>query len=79
MRGSMRFKTLVLLLCVPMVVSAQARPRARDLGLAPGVFPTGRWNAIRCYENGGCTATGVSAPRRIERSSDGYVTYWRLW
>ncbi len=40
---------------------------------------TGRWNAIRCYEGGGCTATGVSAPRRIERSSDGYVTYWRLW
>lgn len=40
---------------------------------------TGRWNAIRCYEGGGCTATGVSAPRRLERSSDGYVTYWRLW
>lgn len=39
----------------------------------------GRWNAIRCYEGGGCTATGVSAPRRIERSSDGYVTYWRFW
>jgi len=27
-------------------LQAQARPRARDLGVAPGVFPPGRWNAI---------------------------------
>src|SRR5512146_80220 len=42
-RGSMR--TLLLLLLVPTALAGQ-RPRARDLGLAPGIFPTGRWNAI---------------------------------
>jgi D-aminopeptidase len=27
-------------------LSAQERARARDLGVAPGIFPTGQWNAI---------------------------------
>ncbi|MEO6068734.1 MAG: P1 family peptidase [Gemmatimonadales bacterium] len=30
----------------PALLAAQVRPRARDLGIAPGVFPPGRWNAI---------------------------------
>jgi D-aminopeptidase len=34
-----------LLLAVP-VVAEEVRPRARDLGIAPGVFPTGPANAI---------------------------------
>ena len=37
------FVTLVLF---PICLAAQARPRARTLGIAPGVFPTGQWNAI---------------------------------
>ena len=37
---------ILTVLLVPAALSAQTRPRARDLGLAPGVFPTGRWNAI---------------------------------
>ena len=31
---------------IVVVVSAQARPRARDLGIAPGVYPPGALNAI---------------------------------
>lgn len=46
MRTMMRAGSLLLLLAFPGLVGAQARPRARDLGLAPGVFPTGRYNAI---------------------------------
>ncbi|HEU4763485.1 MAG TPA: P1 family peptidase [Gemmatimonadales bacterium] len=37
---------LMALLFVPSIVGAQARPRARALGIAPGIFATGRWNAI---------------------------------
>lgn len=37
---------LALLVSLPLVASAQSRPRARALGIAPGVFPTGQWNAI---------------------------------
>lgn len=55
---------------------AAARPATGSTEPAVG---HGRWNAIRCYDQGGCSATGVAAPRRIERSSDGYVTYWRIW
>jgi D-aminopeptidase len=36
----------LLLLAAPIVLSAQARPRARDLGVAPGVFEPGTFNAI---------------------------------
>ncbi|HET7040955.1 MAG TPA: P1 family peptidase, partial [Gemmatimonadales bacterium] len=39
-------RALPLLLLLPSLLSAQSRPRARDLGIAPGIFPTGRWNAI---------------------------------
>lgn len=39
-------RTLLLLMLAPAVLAAQARPRARDLGIAPGFLPTGRWNAI---------------------------------
>ncbi|HTK56429.1 MAG TPA: P1 family peptidase, partial [Gemmatimonadales bacterium] len=39
-------RRLLLLLLVPALLSGQARPRARALGIAPGVFPTGQWNAI---------------------------------
>ena len=37
---------LVGLLPAPLVSQQAERPRARDIGLAPGVFPPGRWNAI---------------------------------
>ena len=30
----------------PRVSAQEARPRARDIGLAPGIFPPGAWNAI---------------------------------
>ena len=45
----MRFPALIALgITLPLAASAQdaARPRARDLGVAPGVFPTGALNAI---------------------------------
>ena len=35
-----------LLVLLPSLLAAQSRPRARDLGIVPGIFPTGRWNAI---------------------------------
>jgi D-aminopeptidase len=39
--------TLALLCCLSALpLSAQPRPRARALGIAPGVFPAGQWNAI---------------------------------
>jgi D-aminopeptidase len=36
----------VALLALPILVQAQERQRARDLGVAPGIFAPGRWNAI---------------------------------
>lgn len=33
-------------LLLPVVLTAQARARARDLGVAPGIFSPGRYNAI---------------------------------
>src|SRR5260221_14401228 len=33
-----------------VVASAQARPRARDVGIAPGIYPTGAANAITDVE-----------------------------
>jgi D-aminopeptidase len=41
----MRRTTLVLLLML-QAAAQNGRPRARDLGLAPGVFPPGPLNAI---------------------------------
>jgi D-aminopeptidase len=45
-----RLARVVALAAVPVLlgapVTAAERPRARDLGLSPGVFPPGRWNAI---------------------------------
>ncbi|NUQ21963.1 MAG: S58 family peptidase [Gemmatimonadaceae bacterium] len=43
----MRF-VLVVLISLPLALGAQteARARARDLGVAPGIFRPGRWNAI---------------------------------
>ena len=39
---------LAALLFIPLLARAQSEPRARarDLGVAPGIFATGRWNAI---------------------------------
>lgn len=37
---------LASLLATPPAWAQDPRPRARDLGVAPGIFPTGRWNAI---------------------------------
>lgn len=36
----------LLLLCLPGALAAQARPRARELGVAPGIFAPGARNAI---------------------------------
>jgi hypothetical protein len=33
-------------LCVPVSVTAQPRPRARDLGIVVGIYPSGARNAI---------------------------------
>ena len=41
----MRIRTLAPLAAV-LCLGAEPRPRARDLGLAPGIFPTGAFNAI---------------------------------
>ena len=72
------------LLFLPLVVSAQARPRARDLGIIPGVFPTGRWNAITdvagvrvgqvTIDQGDSIHTGVTAI--IPEDSNTFA--WRL-
>ena len=32
------------------ILTAQARPRARQLGVAPGIYPPGRFNAITDVE-----------------------------
>jgi D-aminopeptidase len=47
-RHSLLTATIVLAALLPalIVVTAQSRPRARDLGLAPGVLPPGPLNAI---------------------------------
>ena len=39
---------LVVLALIPLALPAQPEPRARarELGVAPGIFATGRWNAI---------------------------------
>src|SRR5262245_43655837 len=39
----------LLVFCV-VIVTAQTRPRARDLGIAPGIYPPGRLNAITDVE-----------------------------
>lgn len=58
-------------LIVAFVLTAQSRPRARDLGIAPGVFPPGRLDAITDVEGvlvghttlleGDAVRTGVTA------------------
>jgi D-aminopeptidase len=75
---------LFLVLVVPTALVAQSRPRARDLGIAPGVFPTGRWNAITdvagvrvgqvTIDAGDSTHTGVTAI--IPQDSNTF--HWRL-
>ncbi len=40
----------VVVMAVTSAAATEQRPRARDLGLAPGVFGTGRWNAITDVE-----------------------------
>lgn len=46
MRGSATVGLLVGILVAASVVAQQPRPRARDLGVAPGIFQPGRANAI---------------------------------
>ncbi|HEV3467898.1 MAG TPA: P1 family peptidase [Pyrinomonadaceae bacterium] len=53
MQTTIFITTLALLLFLPLagqVGGGARRPRARDIGLAPGVLPTGRWNAITDVE-----------------------------
>lgn len=64
----------------PAVVVQKLSPdrmqASRDpAGTPEPVIEQGRWNAIRCYDEGGCSATGVIAPRRIHRSYDVTITY----
>lgn len=46
----MRIVIAIVLSCCAATLSAQpdasSRPRARDIGIRPGVLPTGEWNAI---------------------------------
>ncbi len=41
---------LILTMPLNQTNTEKPRPRARDIGLAPGVLPTGRWNAITDVE-----------------------------
>jgi D-aminopeptidase len=53
MQTTLFITTLALVLLLPLaaqVGGAQRRPRARDIGLAPGVLPPGRHNAITDVE-----------------------------
>ncbi len=62
---------VVLLLCGAVVCAGQVRPRAREIGLGPGVFAPGKWNAItdvagvrvghRTLGEGDAVRTGVTA------------------
>jgi D-aminopeptidase len=47
-RALLRRLALLALLLVPLRVNAQeaSRPRAREIGLGPGIFQPGQWNAI---------------------------------
>jgi D-aminopeptidase len=69
---TVRFSILVLaVLVVPVVLSAEPRPRLRDLGAEPGILPTGPLNAITDVEGvrvghrtliqGDSVRTGVTA------------------
>src|SRR6516164_7255661 len=61
----------VLLLAFSVPILAEERPRVRDLGISPGVLPTGKWNAItdvagvrvgqKTLIEGGSVRTGVTA------------------
>ncbi len=48
MNMKLRDQVLIATLCLALGVAggAQTRPRARDLGISPGIFPTGPLNAI---------------------------------
>ena len=54
-------RLLCLALVLPNLVSARARPRARELGVAPGIFAPGPRNAITAVA--GCDGTAGSARR----------------
>ena len=41
-----RLAVAALLVAMPLSGQQAERPRARDIGLAPGIFQPGRWNAI---------------------------------
>ncbi len=59
-------------------LSQERMQASRDPTGAPEpVIEQGRWNAIRCYDGGGCSASNVIAPRRIHRSYDVTITYIR--
>ena len=53
-RGGLLMKKTTYLLCLALfagaVAQANDRPRARDIGLVTGVFPTGQYNAITDVE-----------------------------
>src|SRR5947208_2466200 len=50
----MRFLPHIAIVALTLTATAQnnpkARPRARDLGVMPGVLPAGKWNAITDVE-----------------------------
>lgn len=59
-------------------LSTDRMKASRDPSGAPEpVIEQGRWNAIRCYDGGGCSASNVIAPRRVHRSYDVTITYIR--
>lgn len=56
-----------LALCLPILLGAQDRGRARDFGIAPGVLSPGTWNAITDVE-------GVSVGHRTLLAGDSVRT-----
>ena len=70
-RSSQRARRIsVLLICAlsaisAVIVAGQTKPRARDLGIAPGIYPTGALNAITDVEGVGVGQTTVIEGDRV--------------
>lgn len=62
---------------VQKLAERQAKASRDPNGDAEAALERGHWNAINCYSSGGCSASNVVAPRRVQRSYDVTITYIR--